>query len=232
MMESLKRPEMIVSVTTAAGLIGTIIYFYKRENSLQEEINELSGHLASTAKRVADMQNNGGHIQQLVNALNQLNARLKKQQQEITSLKEQVQDLTRLTEEQNSEILTNREMIQVINKSLKDIGVAIDLSSINSRQAFTKPLRLNRRKSQKKSTSDENEINDDDNDDDNISLDDDKTNDDDDTAIEVDDEIDKDVEFIRQQKKKSTNTLQGKSQGKPISKIVSQQNRNASGRKK
>jgi len=76
-MESLKRPEMIISVATNTVLVGTIIYFYRQENLLQEELSVLKDNLATTIKKVQDMQKdtqvNGQHILDIANAIRQLN---------------------------------------------------------------------------------------------------------------------------------------------------------------
>lgn len=76
-MESLKRPEMIISVATATGLVGSTIYFYKRANALQAELDKLTEHLGSTVRKVAELpkvtDTQANHINQLNDGLQKLN---------------------------------------------------------------------------------------------------------------------------------------------------------------
>jgi len=96
-MDSLKRPEMIVSVATATGLVGSVIYFYKRENAMQEELNKLSENLVSAINKIKTIQistqTHDNHILQIVEGLKQLNSLIGEHNKSIEDLGNTIKDL-------------------------------------------------------------------------------------------------------------------------------------------
>lgn len=135
-MESLKRPEMIVSVATATGLIGAIIYFYKRENALQEEINKLSDHIATTTRKVGEMQIYGEHIHQLADAINALSATLKKHDQSLNELRESLKTFTKTYDD---DFEGHQYAIEVLAKNFTDLGVNVDIERPRPRRSVAAP---------------------------------------------------------------------------------------------
>jgi len=87
-MNSLKKPETVITLINTAALLGASIYFYKKTNNLELELNKHSEHLTLTVKKVKEIANTKKHIATLAEAIKKLNFSLGNQNSEIESLKE------------------------------------------------------------------------------------------------------------------------------------------------
>ena len=86
-MESLKKPETIISLINTTALLGVSVYFYRRINGLEQEIDKHTEHLTSTIKKVKEMQVTKQHIQQLAGAIRELNNVIGAQRNELNVLR-------------------------------------------------------------------------------------------------------------------------------------------------
>lgn len=107
-MDTLKKPEMIVSLTTAVSLVGASVYFYKKIHGQEEELNKLSGNLANTIQKVGEMQHHGHHIQELSETIKQLNGEVSKQRDVLSELRTAMD--------------YHQECIQIIVEAMREIG--------------------------------------------------------------------------------------------------------------
>ena len=87
-MNSLKKPETIITLVNTAALLGISIYFYRKTNNLESELNKHSEHLTSTIKKVKEIANTKKYIAQIANAIKELNNYSAVANRDIESLKE------------------------------------------------------------------------------------------------------------------------------------------------
>ena len=87
-MNSLKKPETVITLINTAALLGASIYFYKKTNNLELELNKHSEHLTLTVKKVKEIANTKKHIAALADAIKKLNHSLGSQNNDIEMLKE------------------------------------------------------------------------------------------------------------------------------------------------
>ena len=85
-METLKKPETIITLINTAALLGASVYFYRRINGLEQDIDKQSEHLTSTIKKEKEMQVTRQHVKQLANAIRELNNIMGAQRNEINGL--------------------------------------------------------------------------------------------------------------------------------------------------
>ena len=98
-MDNFKRPETVITLVNTAALLGASLYFYKKINGLEVELNKHSEHLTTTVKKVREMTIYKKHIATLGNAIKQLNFQLQAQSQDVESLKDLVRYQSRQIEE-------------------------------------------------------------------------------------------------------------------------------------
>jgi len=122
-MDSLKKPETIIGLVNTAALLGASIYFYRKINNLELELNKHSEHLTSTVNKVKDIANTKKYLAQLANAIKELNNMIGEdrktidtlkqivllQANQITELQNTVEQLRDEFEESNLEIKLNKE---------------------------------------------------------------------------------------------------------------------------
>ena len=89
-MDSLKRPETVISLINTAALLGASIYFYKKINNLELELNKHSEHLTTTVRKVKEMTIYKKHIAALGNAIKELNGAVGNSYRDVENLKELV----------------------------------------------------------------------------------------------------------------------------------------------
>ena len=89
-MDSLKRPETAICLVNTAALLGASIYFYRKINNLELELNKHSEHLTTTVRKVREMTVYKKHIMALGNAIKEINNSLGNSSREIETLKELV----------------------------------------------------------------------------------------------------------------------------------------------
>jgi seryl-tRNA synthetase len=110
---------MIISVAAVTGLLGSILYFYKKSNALQAELEKLAEHLAGTARKVGELQTQGRDLVQLVEAIKQLNAFVNQHDAGLRELKESLDPL-------NEEIEDFHFVIDQMIEAFKDQGIDIE----------------------------------------------------------------------------------------------------------
>jgi len=87
-MNSIKKPETVITLLNTAALLGASIYFYRKINNLELELNKHSEHLTLTVKKVKEIANTKKHIAALANAIKEVNQNLGLNSQNIDFLKE------------------------------------------------------------------------------------------------------------------------------------------------
>ena len=87
-MDNLKKTETIIGLVNTAALLGAIVYFYKKINNLELELNKHSEHLTSTVVKVKDIANTKKFLAQLGNAMKELNGMIGVDRKNIESLKQ------------------------------------------------------------------------------------------------------------------------------------------------
>ena len=85
-MDTLKKPEMLLGLTNTAALLGASLYFYRRLNNIETDLEKQSEDLLSTINKVKEMQIHKQHIKQLAGAIRELNNVMGSQRNEISSL--------------------------------------------------------------------------------------------------------------------------------------------------
>lgn len=111
-MDSLKRPETIISLINTAALLGASIYFYKKINNLELELNKHSEHLTTTVKKVKEMTIYKKHIAALGNAIKELNGAMGNSYRDVENLKQ----LVKFQAEQITELHTLLSKLELDNK--------------------------------------------------------------------------------------------------------------------
>ena len=86
-METLKKPETIITLTNTAALLGASVYFYRRINGLEQDLDKYSEHLTTTIKKVREIQVIKQHVGQLAQAIRELNNTAGAQRNELTYLR-------------------------------------------------------------------------------------------------------------------------------------------------
>ena len=86
-METLKKPETIFTLANTAALLGASVYFYRRINGLEQELDKYSEHLTSTIKKVKEIQIIKQHVKQLAQAIRELNNTTGAQKNELAYLR-------------------------------------------------------------------------------------------------------------------------------------------------
>ena len=87
-MNSIKKPETVITLVNTAALLGASIYFYRKINNLELELNKHSEHLTLTVKKVKEIANTKKHIAALANAIKDVNQTIGVHSQNIDFLKE------------------------------------------------------------------------------------------------------------------------------------------------
>ena len=107
-MNSLKKPETIITLVNTAALLGISIYFYRKTNNLESELNKHSEHLTSTIKKVKEIANTKKYIAQIANAIKELNNYSAVYSRDIENLKEIIKFQNQQIQELHSFVLTLR----------------------------------------------------------------------------------------------------------------------------
>jgi hypothetical protein len=90
-METLRKPETIISVTSAVALIGSIVYFYRQMKSLREDLEDLNEKFKATINKIPDFSGFTDNIVQVSNAIKQLDHALQAQDEIILDIVDQVE---------------------------------------------------------------------------------------------------------------------------------------------
>ena len=105
-METIKKPETIISLLNTTALLGVSVYFYRKINALELEVDKNNEHLASTIKKVKEIHVAKDHITQLAGAIKQLNTIITTQRNELQNIRnysayqrDQIRELQEQTKE-------------------------------------------------------------------------------------------------------------------------------------
>lgn len=132
-MDSLKRPEMILSVTNTIGMVSSIIYFYKRTSALQDEIEKINTHLTATVKKVSELPDNKEHIGQLADAINQLNRVSQMNRSGLAEIKD-------ILTSQEDDITQLKETLDAVVEACQELGVNVRIPKAKRITKKPKPL--------------------------------------------------------------------------------------------
>ncbi len=127
-MESLKKPEMILTVTNTVGLIGSITYFYKKTNGLQEKLDDIESKLLATLKKFTELPDHKAHIDELTTHINKLNGFTVHTRNVIGELKGEI--------DYNMELV--RDDMNAIVDAIREFGVTVKLPSERERKKLKK----------------------------------------------------------------------------------------------
>ena len=120
-MEHFKKPEMIIALITAAALVGSSGYFYKKQQGLEEEINKIQDNLATNIKMVREFSTYGDHIRQLATAIKELNAHINSQRN--------------IMDDYRTILDSHQDSFEIIVNALKEQGLDLKLP----RSYFSRP---------------------------------------------------------------------------------------------
>lgn len=129
-MDTLQRSSGMLSALSLAGLVMSDVYFYRRLNGMQNEIDQVTDSISNFSKTDQNVSILDGNIRGLVGLVNDM-------QKELKELKSSYED-----ELENSQEL--RSCIADIIEELEKNGIDIELSSM-------KPKKLSQMSQKKKS---------------------------------------------------------------------------------
>jgi len=111
-MNSIKKPETVITLVNTAALLGASIYFYRKTNNLELELNKHSEHLTLTVKKVKEIANTKKHIAALANAIKEVNQTIGVHSQNTDFLKEIVKFQNEQIWELQKVVLTLKEDLE------------------------------------------------------------------------------------------------------------------------
>ncbi len=144
--QSLKRPEMIISISTAIGLIGSFIYLYRRENSFHEELNTVKDNLAVTIKNLQTVQRDTQVHSQHLAHITAMTKRLK------DTLDKHMDDVSERLEEFRETLDELKSTQEVLISTLRENDIDVDLST-PSRKKLPPKKNLSRRPTRRQNKS-------------------------------------------------------------------------------
>ena len=104
-MESLKKPEMLMSIAAIAGVIAGSTYSYKRDNSLQSQIEEINKQIANVSLTVEGHEKALKAIVPKINiAFKQYLALIKELEERVDELETQLESIVAALEDVGAEI--------------------------------------------------------------------------------------------------------------------------------
>lgn len=83
-MDLYKKPEFLLSVGTAAGLVISVGYFYKEILSVKDDIKLLTEHVNTNAKKIAGMQSYNKSVHQIGSVVRDMNTQQVRIAKEVT----------------------------------------------------------------------------------------------------------------------------------------------------
>ncbi len=109
-MDSLKKPEMLVSGTSLAVSLAVAIYLSRRVTALEEQIETVASNLATTVQTIG--QDHGhGSTDQLIQVVRTINASV--QEQSFT-----IEDITKVLESQSDAIEEIQDLLSSDDKKI------------------------------------------------------------------------------------------------------------------
>ena len=122
-MESMRKPELAISLTTAASLIGASVYFYKKIQVVEDEQHKLDEHLSTSVTKLNSIMDTSkihtSHIKELATSIKQLHAHIQKQ--------------NNILDEYRNLIDYHHDAIEIIVNTFRDNGYDIRLPRMDRR---------------------------------------------------------------------------------------------------
>lgn len=120
-MDSLKKPEMILSIVNLIGLVSIAVYGYKKSISTSEEIETLKKHLNEVIKRSVDFGTSIKKLDDLTELVKQLDQTIKSKDNRINSMSKSLESVS-------ADVDDLMDAIAQIVKQLKDQGLTVKVS--------------------------------------------------------------------------------------------------------
>jgi len=137
-MDSLKKPEMILSIVDLIGLVSLAVYGYKKSISFTEELDKLKEHINALLKRTGDITVHG-------TKLNELHEEIKRINQTIESKGNRLTALSKSVDASNQDIDDIMFMLSQIVKQLKDNGIEVKVNrAVEEENVFSRGNRPSR----------------------------------------------------------------------------------------
>ena len=124
-MDRFKKPEMLLTLVTMTFLIVTTVYFYRRNSSLDEELNKLVDLLAATTKKVRETDLYGTQIKQLEAGTQELNSRIRNQATAIQECQFYLENLA--------------ENIELLTEAIRSVGLDVQTRRFSRFDSFDRP---------------------------------------------------------------------------------------------
>jgi len=122
-METIKKPEVLLTAGNTVAIVGVSIYFYKQISAIKTELAELTEHLKTSVKKFADIQESTASRDEMKNYLTALNLKIEQTQKELKNL-------------------DSGEGVDLIEEALEDLSDALNESGIE----WTYPPKRRRRR--------------------------------------------------------------------------------------
>lgn len=113
-METVKRPEVLLSAFAAATAVGSGAYSYRRMNTITNELSQVSTQLRNAVNRINNHDSHRGMIEELEKILDSLQSITNKHQESITEIEAHLQ-------QQSEREVARDQQIQKINSKLSRI---------------------------------------------------------------------------------------------------------------
>ena len=134
-MQTLKKPEMILSIANSTVLVGAVVYFYKQINAMQSKITDLEEKLSSSIKRMGEFQEATRDYPVFKQGIRQLDDILAKNTEASKELKEDQLEL--------------KDLIELIGETMNQGGLPIDLEPQQKKKRGKKGKRQENRSSRR-----------------------------------------------------------------------------------
>lgn len=85
-METVKKPEVLLTVGNTVAIVGVSVYFYKQIAALKSELSELTEHLKTSVKKFQNIQENVASKTEMEKYLTALNLKIEQTQKNIQDM--------------------------------------------------------------------------------------------------------------------------------------------------
>lgn len=120
-METMKKPETVISLATAAGLVGSSVYFYKKIQTIEEDLEKFSETLSTVTGKVNEHQSQANQISQVGNYLREMAEKLEAINREVVNLKKKTE--------------ASERRLEVVISTLEDQEVEFDFKIKKSKKS-------------------------------------------------------------------------------------------------
>lgn len=119
-MENIKKPETVIGLINTAALLGVCVYFYRKTNNLELELNKHSENLTTTVKKVKETFIYKKHIATISDEIRKQSFNMGQLSQDINRLKE----VAKIQAAQIAEMQTLFAELKAKNPELKEVKEA------------------------------------------------------------------------------------------------------------